>query len=121
MGKMFDQFGPVEFSKVGRIREVSIRLLATGTVISFTIYASDSIILTGNFATAPDKERTYVISVPKGINPNIFRMEISSANVFHRFDAEIKVNIDGAVTANKRIRLKGPGVCGGYDGMGGVQ
>jgi len=48
-------------------------------------------------------------------------MEISSNFVFHRFDTEVKVNIDGAVTGNKRIRLKGPGVCGGYDGMGGVQ
>jgi hypothetical protein len=106
VGKKFDQFGPVEFSKVGKIREVSIKMMATGTILNFNIFASDNEILKGTITTAPDVERTYVISVPKGINPNIFRMEMYSDWVFHRFDAEVKVNIDGAVTANKRIKIK---------------
>lgn len=106
VGKKFDQFGPIEFSKVGKIREVSIRILPTGFSLSYTILQSDSVIIEGAIKTIPNQERTYVISLPKGINPNIFRMEIYAIEVFHRFDAEVKVNIDGAVTENKRIRIK---------------
>ena len=111
IGKMFDQFGPVEFSKVGKIREISIRLVATGTLLNFKIYASDSAILSGSIPTVANHEKTYVVSVPKGVNPNIFRMEIDSPSVFHRYDAEVKVNIDGAQTENKRIRIKNPTEC----------
>lgn len=106
VGKKFDQFGPVEFAKVGKIREISIRMVPTGSLFNFKIYASDSPILTGHVLTAPNLERTYPISVPKGVNPNIFRMEIHSPDVFHRFDVRLKVNIDGSQTQNKIITLK---------------
>ena len=112
MGKKFDQFGPIEFLKVGKIREVRMRILATGPSMNFKMYAQDSIILSGSFNTIAETERNYVISVPKGINPNIFRMEIDSFWVFHRFDAEVKVNIDGAMTENRRIKIAEPKPCG---------
>lgn len=111
VGKMFDQFGPVEFSKVGKIREVSIRMMATGSILNYRIFAQDTSILAGSITTVPDHEKTYVISVPKGVNPNIFRMEIDSPSVFHRWDVEVKVNIDGAVTENRRLKIPNPTEC----------
>jgi hypothetical protein len=106
VGKKFDQFGPVEFSKVGKIREVSIRVLHTGNLINFIIYASDNKWMSGSVMTIPNQERTYSLSMPKGVNPNIFRMELSSDDVFHRFDCAVKVNIDGAQTENKWVKIK---------------
>jgi len=106
VGKKFDQFGPVEFTKVGKIREISIRMVATGSNLNFKIFASDNPILSGSIPTVVNREKTYVISCPKGVNPNIFRMEIDSPAIFHRFDSEVKINIDGAQTENKRVRIK---------------
>jgi len=118
MGKMFDQIGPIEFSKVGKIREVSIRLVATTSIMNFKIFSSDVVIIRGSIPTVINREKTYVVSLPKGINPNIFRMELDSAAVFHRFEAEVKINIDGGQTQNKKIKLTGPAMCGGYSGQG---
>lgn len=106
VGKKFDQFGPIEFRRVGKIREVSIRVLHTGTELDFIIYASDNKIMTGKIFTIANQERTYPLSLPKGINPNIFRMELSSNEIFHRFDCGVRVNIDGAQTENKWIPIK---------------
>lgn len=105
VGKRFDQIGPIEFNKIGKIREISIRMVATGYILNFTIYSSDTGILVGSITTIPNVEKTYPISLPKGVNPNIFRMEISSADVFHRFDATIRVNIEGGQTVNKVLKL----------------
>lgn len=105
VGKKYDQFGPIDFNKIGKIREISIRLVPTGTALGYHIFASDSLIITGNIITEPNFERNYVIGVPKGVNPNIFRMEIYSDNVFYRFYSELRVNVDGAVSENKRITI----------------
>ena len=106
VGKKYDQFGPVEFNKTGKIREISIRMVHTGDEFHFVIYSSDYAQLSGKMLTMPNIEKCYVISLPKGINPNIFRMEISSDKVFHRFDCFVKVNIDGAQTQNKWVKVK---------------
>jgi hypothetical protein len=106
VAKKYDQFGPVEFNKIGKIREIQIRMVATGVLMDFKIYSSDSLILVGQFATVPNIDKNYVISTPKGINPNIFRMELSSTSVFHRFDAIVRVNIDGVQTSNKLLKIK---------------
>ena len=110
VGKKFDQFGPIEFNKVGKIREISILMMATGSNLNFRIYSYDSLILHGSIETVPNQERNYVFGVPKGVNPNVFRMEIDSLNVFHRFKSEIRVNVDGVVTENKRITLGADGL-----------
>lgn len=106
VGKKYDQFGPLEFNKTGKIREISIRMVHTGDDFHFVIYTSDYPVLSGKVLTMANIEKCYVISCPKGVNPNIFRMEISSDKVFHRFDCFVKVNIDGAQTQNKWIKVK---------------
>lgn len=110
VGKKFDQFGPIEFNKVGKIREISILMMATGSNLNFRIYTSDSLILHGSIETVPNMERNYVFGVPKGVNPNVFRMEIDSLNVFHRFKSEVRINVDGAVTENKRMIVGADGL-----------
>ena len=110
VGKKFDQFGPVEFNKIGKIREISILMMATGSNLNFRIYSYDHLILHGSIETVPNRERNYVFGIPKGVNPNVFRMEIDSLNVFHRFKSEIRVNVDGAMTDNKRITIGADGL-----------
>lgn len=109
VGKKFDQFGPIEFSKVGKIKEVSVRMINTGNVFSFVMYASDVKMFTGSVLTNPNMERTYVIPCPKGVNPNIFRMELCSDTVFHRFDCAVKLHVDGAETEMRWVKLKDAG------------
>lgn len=106
VGKKFDQIGPVQFDKVGKVREIRLRMVATGSSLLYRIYSSDTLIFSSTLSTTPNVDKTYSISCPKGINPNIFRMEFDSSSVFHRFDCEIRVNIGGSETANKRIKVK---------------
>jgi len=106
VGKKFDQFGPLEFTKVGKVRRIVLRLLATGSTLSFRIFNNDSVVLTGTISTTPDVDKSYQISLPKGVNLNVFRMEISSSFIFHRFEAQFWYNLDGAQTANKKIVVK---------------
>jgi hypothetical protein len=106
VGKKFDQFGPVQFNRAGKIREVLIRMVNTGAYFCFLVYEQDVATLGGQVDTEVNMEKTYSINFPKGINPNIFRMEIFAEDVFHRFDAKVRVNIDGAQTENKWMQIK---------------
>ena len=103
--KKFDQLGPVEFNKIGKVKEVRLRLVPTGTLISYNIYSADTIINSGSFVTVANKEDVYTIKLIKSINPTICRVELSSPNEFHRYPAEFMVHIEGAATSFKRLKV----------------
>jgi len=106
IAKQFDQVGPEEFFRYGKIKMIELRVLAYGTSIPFTIYFNDNTNYTGTFTTVNGKESTYFIMLPKGTSGNIVRVELGPTNFdFHRFYTRLQVTRSGKDTELEWINL----------------
>lgn len=96
MPRRFDQIGPAEFARFGKIVQIGFRVYAFGTAIPWTIYFADNQVLTGTFTVAGLTEDTYYIDIPKGINGRIMRVTLGPTNFnFHRYYMKFKVAQSG--------------------------
>lgn len=104
VGKKLDQLGPIEFLKLGKVLGFRLRVIAEGTSIAYTMYDSDTQIgVPGTITTTANKDKVYEVSLPKGINCEVLRVVLSSADPFHRFYGRFKVNLSGGETESKWI------------------
>ena len=85
VGRKFDQVGPVEMRRNAWLRRIELRLVPTGTSITWRVFAEDTELDSGTVTTVADKDQRLSIEMSKSIRGDIFRVEFSSSDVFHRY------------------------------------
>jgi hypothetical protein len=105
--KQFDQLGPEEFFKYGKVRALRVRLLSDSTAsIPYTVYFQDQTKVTGNISAIANVEDVYEISFPKTTAGTIMRIELGpTAFNFYRYYAEVQVTKSGKDTENQWILM----------------
>jgi hypothetical protein len=107
VAKRFDQVGPEEFFRYGKIRRIELRVFPDGgTSIPYTLYMSDTSNATGTITVVDGKEDSYFIDEPKGTNGRIARIVFGpTAFNFHRISVRIQVAASGRDTELNWITL----------------
>ncbi len=97
VGKLFDQIGPIELPKIGKLLGFRLRLIADASgILTYTIFTEDTQIgAPGTIMTVANKDKIYEVKLPKGINVKILRIELSMATPFHRYYVRLRVNTSG--------------------------
>lgn len=98
VGKKYDQVGPLEVYREAWLRSFETRIVATGTSITYEVFAEDVSLYTGTINTTADVDKTYKVDIPKSIRGTIFRIEFSSADVFHRYHTYMRYKESGGQT-----------------------
>lgn len=107
IARRFDQVGPEEFFRYGKIKQIELRVLPVGgTSIPYTIYFNDQTSKVGSFNVTSGVEATYFIMMPKGVAGNIVRIEIGPTSFdFHRFYMRLQVAESGNDTDLRWINI----------------
>jgi hypothetical protein len=107
IAKRFDQLGPEELFRYGRIKQFEYRVMPFGgTVIPYVIYFNDNSTQTGNITVTDGKEASYFVDVPKGTSGNIVRIVFGPTTFdFHRFYMRLQVFKTGKDTELEWISL----------------
>lgn len=108
VAKKFDQLGPIEFERIGKLIFCRLRMVCTGTSFTWTMYAEDEETDSGTVITTPDVEKIYEIRFVKTRKAEIFRFEILSTDIFHRLYGEFYIADGGKDTDLKKIVLREP-------------
>lgn len=95
--KQFDQIGPQELFRYGKISEFEVRLFSLGgsigtqSTIPYTIYFDDLSALTGNITVENQRETTYRNITSKGTNGSVVRIELGPTDFdFLRYSIRVK-------------------------------
>lgn len=91
--KLFDQIGPQEFSRLGKIIQIGLRVYpyAGLTSIPFNILFQDSSVWTGSFTIVPLVDDTYYLDIPKGVNGRVLRVTLGPTSIpFCRYYMKFK-------------------------------
>lgn len=106
IARRFDQVGPAELFRYGRIKQFEIRILPYGTSLPFNIYFSDNSIVTGNLTLTVGVEASYFIGLPKTTGGSIVRIELGPTSFdFHRYYIRLQVMKSGADTELEWVTL----------------
>lgn len=110
IAKRFDQIGPQELFRYGKVQKLDFRILSFGpgvqSNIPYKIYFDDVVLLSDNLSVVNNQEGAYTIGLPKGTAGAIFRMELGPTTFdFHRFNIRILVNTSGQSTEGTWISL----------------
>jgi len=111
IARQFDQVGPEELFRYGKIKELGIRVMAIGgTSIPYLIYFNDQASpASGNFTVPDGEETTLGYQVPKGVAGSIVRIVLGPTSFnFHRFYLRVKVAKSGSDTENIWVQLPEP-------------
>ena len=107
IAKQFDQIGPEEFFRYGKVIQIEFRLLADGgTVIPYNIYFNDASVLSANLVVQDGVDASYYVKLPKGTSGNIVRVELGPTDFnFHRFYMRFQVARSGGDTDLEWIQI----------------
>jgi hypothetical protein len=91
--KQFDQVGPEELMRYGKVRQFEVRLIPFGgTTIPYTLYFQDNQLVNGNLIAVDSVEDTYPILIPKTTAGEVIRLVLGPTNFnFHRYYTRIQV------------------------------
>lgn len=108
VGKMFDQIGPVEFDRTGKLIGFKIRVMPEGSSLNYNIFLDDSSAYTGAIPVVPNVDTTYIVDrLPMGLIGRVCRIEFSSNDKpFHRWYVELRCNLSGTQTMLKKYMVK---------------
>ncbi len=117
VGKKYDQFQPMRFDKIGKLFEIRVRLIATGSTVSipFSIYGDENVtvdsygtaLYEGSIPVVPGIDNTYTIQLPKNVNSSIFRLALGpAADPFHRYDMTIRVATSGMESDSRWLPVR---------------
>lgn len=108
--RKFDQIGPIQFDRAGKLLEFRIRVLplAGCLEINYTVYMQDVNIQSGTITVLPEIDDTYSIKMPKGIIGRVCRIEFSAAEPFCRWLCQLRVNLSGMKSQASWITAKEP-------------
>lgn len=99
LAKQFDQIGPNELFKYGKIRRLEFRIICFGgTTIPYVIYENDVAVTggSGNLTFVDGKESIAEVSLPKGIYGEVLRIELGTTSFnFHRIYTRAQCAISG--------------------------
>lgn len=117
--RRFDQVGPEELFRYGRIKKMEFRMMVLGAqnlpaTIPFKVFLDDESQYEGDFSIdANGQERTVYLSVPKSTSGNILRVEMGPTNFdFHRYYMRLAVFKTGKDTELDWITLPPPVIPG---------
>jgi len=111
IARQFDQVGPEELFRYGRIKQMEIRVLHFGNTLPFTIYFNDNTTQTGIIQTLVGQEASYFQLMPQGVGGSIVRIELGPTNQnFHRFYIRLQVYKTGRDTELEWVTLPDPTV-----------
>lgn len=106
IAKQFDQLGPEEFFRYGKVKQIEIRVLPYGESIPYTIYFNDTSSKTGTFTVVYGKEDSYYLMMPKNVAGHVIRIELGPTSFdFHRFYMRVQVAKSGKDTDLEWINL----------------
>ena len=108
VSKKFDQIGPVDFDRLGKLLAFRVRVITEEVNLPYTIYKEDTAVATGTIVTIPNVDKVYeVMKLAKTIAGTVFRIELGPTTLpFNRYSLEMKVNISGMDTDAKWIKIK---------------
>ena len=106
VAKKFDQLGPFELKRFGRIYKARARVVATGTSLSYKLIVDCVTAAEGTWQTDVNCDQILDISFPKFIMGEVVRLELKSATEFHRMYAEVLCRLTGNDTDNTWIKVK---------------
>jgi hypothetical protein len=109
VGKKFDQIGPIQFDKLGKLLAFRIHAIFNDTQVPYRIYLEESeLVHEGTIATIPGRDKVYDIAqIPKTVAGTTFRFEFGpTTNAFHRYDFQVKVNESGMQTDSKWTKVR---------------
>lgn len=100
VARRFDQVGPEEFFKYGKIKQIELRVLPLGgSSIPYTIYMSDLANISSSIAVTSGVDDSYYINMPKGTNGRIARITFGPTSFdMHRFYVRLQVSESGKDT-----------------------
>lgn len=100
--KQYDQIGPKELFRYGKVREFELRLVpyggAVGTtsILPYTFYFDDYNVLRSSLTVNNGLEQTYSFGVPKGTSGSIVRIELGPVTYnFVRYSFRVRVMLHG--------------------------
>jgi hypothetical protein len=108
VGKKFDQIGPIDYPRMGKLLSFRVRVISNTTSIPFTVYVEDVAVYNDILLTNIGIDKTYeFMHFPKTIAGTNYRIELGPTDQpFHRYYGELKVNISGMGTDAKWDRYK---------------
>jgi hypothetical protein len=111
ISKEFDQVGPEELFKYGRIKQIELRVLPHGNLIPWEIFFNDNSIQKGQLTVIPEKEYTYFIEVQNGNAGTIVRITLGPTTfTFHRYYMRLLCHRTGLDTNLEWVTLPPQGV-----------
>lgn len=114
IARQFDQVGPQELFRYGRLKQLELRVLAFGSVIPVKFFFNDNTSHEDTIATVNGKEGSYFIPIPKGVSGSIVRIEFGPTSFnFHRFYARLQIYRTGKDTELEWVTLPDPQAAGG--------
>lgn len=107
--RKFDQIGPYELFRYGRLKEFRVRILSLDSsgdtsTLPYTVYFDDDTIITGSFEVRNGHDTTYNITMPKSVNGSILRIEFGPVDFeFCRYYLQAKLLETGKDTDNRWV------------------
>ncbi len=112
IARQYDQVGPAELFKYGRVKQIEIRILPRGGLVGtqsnlpFLIFFNDNANFAGNVTVDNEIEASYYIGTPKGTSGQIVRIEMGPTGYdFHRYYIRAQVAKSGRDTELEWITL----------------
>ncbi|KKL98968.1 hypothetical protein LCGC14_1819140, partial [marine sediment metagenome] len=105
VAKVFDQIGPFSLDRGAWFKELRLRIVPTGSLITWTLYLSDTQEDTGSIITTPDVEKVYEVYFTRAVKGTVVRLELASDDAFHRIGGEIRYGDSGGATALKKFKF----------------
>jgi hypothetical protein len=113
MQHAFDQVGPLDTFRWGKIVKMALRTFSNGGPIPFKVYFSDAMIWNSQFNTIGGVEDEYIVDLPKGVSGRILRVELGPCPfTFSRYYIKFQVAISSSQedTELKWITVPGQGI-----------
>jgi len=105
LGRKWDQVGPFDLGRATKLYWLYIRALTEGSAMTVTIFVEETDIkYEVTVQTFPGKDTQYSVRLPHFVVGKVFRVELKSHDVFHRWSVKVQHSVQGA-TENKILTL----------------
>lgn len=107
LAKRYDQIGPIELYRYGKLKEFEVRMITFGgSIIPYEIFFEDVSVQTGTLSFSSAKESIQFLNLPRGLEGEILRVTFGpTAFDFHRLYGRMKVQKSGKDSENVWITV----------------
>lgn len=96
--RTLDSIGPFEMKAKGLITGFRLRVWPTNATISYVVYEGEVSVVSDSLTVTINKDDAYIVTLPKGVDPSVCRILLTSANIFYRFSFELRLTQTGTDT-----------------------